>query len=54
LCNKKGVSLLWLERSPRSRWTWFRFPGRVRPKYLKSWYSQLLCLMFSKKGLVWR
>jgi len=25
------------------------FPGRVRPKNFKSWYSQLPCLTFSIK-----
>jgi len=36
-----------IERSPRSRETRVQFPGRVRPKYFKSCYSQLPCLMFS-------
>jgi len=33
---------------------WLRFPRRVRPKDLKSWYSQLSCLTFSIKGIVRR
>jgi len=37
---------------PCSRWTRVWFPGQVRPKYFKSWYSQLTCLTLSiYKGL---
>jgi len=42
-----------IECPPRGRYR-DRFPRRISPKYLKSWYSKLPCLTFSIKGIVSR